>query len=584
MSVLEYAVEPSLCMSSALQETTDEITARLVHSNSLLDFEVNGLSHRLPDYVSGVLDPHSIDPEMRQDTAGIYADAFRQLRPFTEARWARDRHIAGRFAMELSVRQGLLQNTAWLRPLDYTYASLPFRSVLDESGYGKYSINTAADFDQAHERYHALAGWIYRAIANMREGVKKHDTQSRLVAEMTIDQLGRVVGEVASTFIRSQLIASGSLKRGITPGDYDKHAEIVLEVIEPAYEELYEFVSHEYLPQCRDNSHLGMWALPDGEQQYNNLLQYYTYDTNADVQKTIDIFKEEWDETIVALEAVKKQTSMRGASMRDFLKRMDSPGWQLETAQEVMGQYTAVAERVLSKRHLIFNRVPKARFEINFDDSSAALANAPSYSLPSRDGKTPGKFNLPLRGEYPSLIIPRLFLHEGVVGHHQQLALQQELDPRIMPALLRYSVLALPFVEGYAMYAEGLAADLGIEEGPWYVARRLRSYLHVLRMGRLDLGINGEGWDLQTAEAKQREMLSDDPSEIQRAVAWPGQAHAYYVGRRWFEKERAMAEAALGNDFDLADFHEAVLGDGPKSYADLQESVCDLIDRSRAGR
>ncbi len=574
----EHEVDPELFMSPELQEVTRDIDIQVACYNPLGDFEMNGLGNRLPEHTSSVIDPHSINPELRQSTAATYVNALQRLRPFTKKECSsRDRQIADRLTMELTVRQGLLENTAWRRPLDHTYASFPLRMGLDESGEGKYELESAADFDLAQTRYRSFPEWVDKAIENMHEGIVHGDTQVRIVMEVALEQLGGLISGDVHQFVKPLCkLADGrmyGLKGRLTFDDYNKHEATVTEVLLPAYEKLYSFVKHTYLSRCRGNARVGMWALPNGDQQYLNLVRYYAYDNDATVQSVIAIIEEEWRKTIAALEAVKAQTNMRNAKLCDFLKRLDNPDWELQTPRWIEAKFKDQDVAIQANLHRIFNQVPKAAFEINIDTSPGAAANAPSYSMPSHNGRHPGRFNLPLNGCYPGLAVLRLSLHEGRAGHHQQLAWQQELGARTLPSLLRSCTPALTFVEGYAMYAESLAHDLQIEETPWQVGRRLRTYAHVLRMSRLDLGVNGERWDLATAQVRQREMFADDHSEILRAIAWPGQASAYSIGRRWFKALRAEAEAALGSAFDLRSFHGAVLNDGARSYAVLREDV-----------
>lgn len=604
MSKPECEVDPSLFMSRELQNTAQGIATELAGVAPLVDFALNGLKGRLLDHASTVTDPHPIDPELREQAVTIYNRGLRQLEDFANGTGSgdetfakRDEHIARRFNAELRLRLELAKSTGHLMPVDATYASVPFRMLLDESGGGKYSFDDPDSRDRAEARLNEFPEWIDMAICNMWEGIRSGNTQSKLVMGRVAKRLEDLLQDkTVLTFMRplvksstvdafaaawvKQILGGNSYYPLVTSGDYDKHLRLVCDVVMPAYEKLYKFIRGEYLPRCRDHSRLGMWALPNGEEEYTNRLRYHAYDPEATPESIVATIQAERDKTITAMHKMKAKLGRRNMPMKEFITELYGPRTPepFKSPYEVMKMYKDYHDLIGQRMGRIFNRVPRAAFEMHVDPNS--FGGPPSYSSPSADGRTPGRFNLPLGRfeEYSPFGALRITLHEGGTGHHQHFGRQHELDERTMPALLRYCTPSLFFTEGWAMYAETLAKDLGIPETPMQEARRLATQLHLLEMVRLDYGINAQGWSLDRARAEQQ--FDDDPADISRAVAWAGQSVAY-LGGLMFNGWRAQAEAALGDAFDLSavrDFHEVLLGDGAMSCELMQKRIDTWID------
>lgn len=207
----------------------------------------------------------------------------------------------------------------------------------------------------------------------------------------------------------------------------------------------------------------------------------------------------------------------------------------------------------------------------------------PSYTKPEVNRKArQGIFTAPVfqPQTYNRSNMLRLLFHEGRPGHQQHLARQQELEH--LPDYFRFRSHNHAFMEGWAKYAETLAADFGIEESTWEYVARLDASLHELRMILLDIGVNWEGWDLRKAQAAQHELLGSKPKEILRVVGWPGQYVVYQLGLDTFTRVRQQTEEQLGSKFNVRRLHDAMLSNGGMPLTIFERYITDWVSAEAA--
>jgi len=254
--------------------------------------------------------------------------------------------------------------------------------------------------------------------------------------------------------------------------------------------------------------------------------------------------------------------------------------------RQALARYQQILDEVSARMPEYFRTLPPTRLRVERVPPSAEKGEAGAYYQPAAmDGSRPGTYFANLRdlGELPTWSMKSVTYHEGVPGHHFQIAIAQHLKD--MP-LIRQQPIYPAYVEGWALYAERLAAEIGMyRDDPWGDLGRLRD--EMLRAVRLvaDSGLHAKGWTREQAiayEVSQTGMTeSEVETEVERYMALPGQACAYKVGQLKILELRAKARAALGDRFDLKDFHAVVLENGAVPLTLLERLVDEWIARTR---
>src|SRR5687768_9459104 len=274
---------------------------------------------------------------------------------------------------------------------------------------------------------------------------------------------------------------------------------------------------------------------------------------------------------------VMKQVGFKGTLQEFFAYVGSDKKFEFATEEELLKDYRALEARVNAGVPQLFSLTPKAAFEIRpvepFRNQSAAGG---SYMRPSQDGTRPGIFyvntyDLPSRKIWDA---ESLFLHEAIPGHHFQLALQQELTG--LPKFRRFGG-ETAFAEGWGLYAESLGKALGVYTDPYQYFGRLQNELWRAIRLVVDTGLHSKGWsrqqviDYMLENSAESEVQST--AEAERYIAWPGQALGYKIGELKIQELRARAEKALGEKFDVREFHAEVLKDGSVPLFVLQAKI-----------
>jgi len=345
----------------------------------------------------------------------------------------------------------------------------------------------------------------------------------------------------------------------------------------PALQALLRFVEEEYLPGSR--SDIGASGLPQGREFYRHRIHYFTsLDLTAEqVHQTglseVARIRSEMEELIGSL-------GFRG-DLQAFIGFLRSdPRFYVETPDALLKETALVLKRMDGELPRLFRTLPRTPYGIRAIPEASAPGNTAAYYFPaSGDGHTAGfyyvnTYDLKSRPLYE---IEALSLHEAVPGHHLQIALQQELD---IPAFRRFLGFT-EFVEGWALYSERLGLEVGFYQDPYSNFGRL-SY-EMWRACRLvvDTGMHALGWSREQAidymAANTSSTLLNIANEVDRYIAWPGQALAYKIGELKIRELRARAEDRLGARFDVREFHDLVLGCGAVPLDELERMVSEWI-------
>jgi uncharacterized protein (DUF885 family) len=476
-----------------------------------------------------------------------------------------------------------------LMPLNQFYNLAGTWATLGSGGSAQ-PFNTLADHEAWLQRADRIPMLVEQMIANMREGADQGVVQPRVLMERVVPQLDGLIAERAEDTLFWQPVAALEDNAGISTAEREDLQQRYRALIEgrlmPAYSELRRYVAEEYLPASRDS--VGMAALPDGEAWYaHRVRQSTTTDlTPAQIHR---IGLDEVARIHARMRGLAPALGVELAPGDDIGTLFDGvrarPDARFEDEEDLLRQYRAFRETVDPLLPQLFDLQPEADFEIRpVEAFRARAASAASYSAPSQDGSRPGVFyvntyDIPARPRYS---LESLYLHEATPGHHFQIGLQRELDD--LPAFRRFGG-ETAFIEGWGLYAESLGEELGVYKDPLMLFGALEYELWRSIRLVVDTGLHAKDWSRQDVLDY---MYANSPvqptravSEAERYMAIPGQALAYKIGELRIRELRNLAEAELGEDFDVRGFHREVLKDGSVPLDVLEGKVRRWIEQQR---
>jgi uncharacterized protein (DUF885 family) len=346
--------------------------------------------------------------------------------------------------------------------------------------------------------------------------------------------------------------------------------------IAPALERYRQFVEDRLLPQGRSDPEAGLCALPDGEARYRaRVRQATTLDLDpAEVHALGRAHIAASDEAIAALGA----RLFGASSLGETLARLrGARSLYFDSAEAIEAAAVRAVARARAALPRYLGRLPRAECVVRrIPDHEAPHATIAYYRRPHADGSKPGEYfvNVVAPEQSARYEACALAMHEAIPGHHVQIAIAQELAE--LPAFRRYSG-ATSYVEGWALYAERLADEMGLYESD--LDRMGMLSFDAWRSARLvvDTGIHALGWSRAQARSYLEEhtalALANIDNEIDRYINWPGQALAYKIGQLEILSLRQRAEKALGEGFSLPAFHDAVLSMGAASLPILRRRI-----------
>ena len=358
---------------------------------------------------------------------------------------------------------------------------------------------------------------------------------------------------------------------------------LIADTLNPQYREHHAFYLREVAPRCARS--VGVSAQPGGREFYAfRIRQMTTTDMTARQIHRLGLSEVARIRTEMEQVARRAGFPTREAFIEDL--RTNSVHYP-RTGEELMQEVARLAKRIDGRMPTLFGRLPRLPYTIREIPAETAEGTTTAYyTRGSMEAGIPGIYwvNVSRLDQRPLWEVPALTVHEAVPGHHQQLAIQQELD---LPAFRRFGTFVTAFSEGWGLYSERLGIEMGLYDTPARDMGRL-SY-EMWRAARLvvDTGIHAFGWSRQRAvdymvdnTALSRANID---AEVNRYITNPGQALAYKIGELRIRELRARAEAALGPRFDLRRFHDAVLEQGAVPL-DLLEAHIDEWIAAERGR
>lgn len=422
---------------------------------------------------------------------------------------------------------------------------------------------------QALARARAIPAWLDQEIANLREGQRLGYSSPKVIARNVIRQ----VDDLVRAPTRSSPFFDPA-RRDSSTAFADSLARIIAEGIVPAMQRYRSYLNDEYLASAREA--LGVSNNPDGAACYAATVRgFATVEMPADSVHAMGLAE------MARIENEMRTISERsfgGESIESLLPRLTSdPRYTYRTSQEVIDTSEAVIARARAEMPKWFGRQPKAEMIIQPYPEFRQRAGAPGqYLRAPDDGSRPAIFLInpsnPTRRSRAET--EATALHEGIPGHHLQVAIAGER--RDVHPLIRYSF-SSGFGEGWALYAERLGDEMGVYSSD--LARMGMLGSEAFRAARMviDAGIHMKGWSREQARAymRSRSFLAEASldGEIDRYISWPGQAPSYMIGRTEILRLREEARAQLGARFDIRTFHDRVLENGTVPLSALRTVV-----------
>ncbi len=448
-------------------------------------------------------------------------------------------------------------------------------------------FETVGDFEDWLARMDKIDTVVDQTIEVANRGIERGFVLPRVLMERIPDQIDVQLVENGeeSPFYRTFETMPGS----ITKKDQERLREAAIKTIEdtvvPAYRKLARYFEKTYLPATRET--VGLSSLPNGSAWYEFLARRYTTTvmTPDEIHRT---GLEEVKRIRGEMQQIIDELGFEG-DFQDFLTFLRTdPQFYYDNPDDLYEAYLATSKRIDPELVKLFGTLPRMPYGVKpIPDAIAPDTTTAYYSRPAADGSRAGIYwvNLYRPEVRPKYEIEVLSVHEAMPGHHLQLAIQQEIGD--MPDFRRYTGFTA-FVEGWGLYSESLGYDLGLYKDAY--SRFGALTYDMWRAVRLvvDTGIHYKGWTRQQAidffKDNAAKTEHDIVNEIDRYIVMPGQALAYKIGQLKILSLRAQAEATLGDDFDVREFHDVLLGGGALPLDILQRRMDDWLAQQLAAR
>ena len=420
-------------------------------------------------------------------------------------------------------------------------------------------------------RFQSFPAYIDGHLANLREGLE----QGRIAPRVAVTRVAGQLEALLATPPEKSPLAIALEKRPAAAAPLDARVlEAIRDSVYPAYAKYLAFLKSDYGSRAREE--VGVWATAGGDAAYAFRVRHHTT-TNLTPDQLHEIGREELRSILGEMEAIARKLGHAGDVKSFFAKLMADRANFWASREEILAHFERILDKCSAALPKAFGLLPKTRCIVKaIEEYREKDCVAAFYYQPPEDLSRPGIF-------YANTYQPQtrlkcnnaaLTVHEAVPGHHLQIAISVEMKG--LPPFRRHSSFTA-FVEGWALYTERLADEMGLYEND--LERFGMLTYQAWRACRLvvDTGLHSKKWTRQQAIDffKANIALGDTEivNEVDRYIIWPGQALAYKVGQREISRLRAEAKKALGAAFDLRGFHDEVLRHGALPLTTLEETV-----------
>jgi len=473
------------------------------------------------------------------------------------------------------LEEGRFKN--WEMPLDQMnglhlfYAELP----------GMLAFKTVRDYEDYLARLHQIPRVMEQLETDMRLGMEDRLTPPRYLLDKVAAQVRQIADGAGAKSPFAVPVAK--FPAGIPAADRSRLRTEILRAIDtgvvPAYARLANFVKNDYAPRGRTEP--GVWSLPEGDARYREAIRHMTT-TNLAPEQIHEIGLKQVDRIEAEMLALAKQQGFSNlAAFNAFIKSNEK--LYAKSGDQLLQLYKTYIGQMRPEMPKLFGRQPKTPLEVVPMEAFRSKDAVPADYSPGSNSR-PGRVNV---NEYDpthrlTLNVEAIAYHEGIPGHHQQLALAQELPD--LPEF-RKNADYTAFVEGWALYAERLGKEAGFYKDPYSEYGRLENEMWRAVRLVVDTGVHYKHWTRrQMVDYFHAHTAMDEPNiqtEVDRYIAWPGQALAYKLGQMKILELRERAKQALGSRFDLRAFHDAVLENGALPLDVLEIQIDAWIAREK---
>ncbi|QDE29527.1 DUF885 domain-containing protein [Shewanella polaris] len=457
--------------------------------------------------------------------------------------------------------------------------------ITAESGFHAYiaaiakgRFNSVEDYQQYLAKLEQLPRYFSQQTYWLKQGLASGITPAKITLRGFEDSISAFIVPIEDSgyftpFTHYPDYFTAAEKKALTQQGRSTIEQTVL----PLYLQFYDFMTQEYIPNARIQ--IAASSLPNGSEFYQNRVEYYTT-LSMTAEEVHQLGLQEVARIKTEMEQVIKEVNFKG-SFADFLSFLRTdPQFYPKTADELLKEAAFIAKKADAILPKYFGKLPRTPYGI----APVPAEIAPKYTTGRYSGSNrddePGYYwvNTYALDKRPLYELEALTLHEAVPGHHLQISLNKELIN--LPNFRRYSYISA-FGEGWGLYSEYLGLEAGFYKDPYSNFGRLT--YEMWRAARLvvDTGMHAKGWSRQQAidfMANNTALsMHNVTTEIDRYISWPGQALSYKIGELTIKRLRAKAETSLGKDFDIRQFHDAILENGSIPMSVLEQMVDEFI-------
>jgi len=469
----------------------------------------------------------------------------------------------------------------WQMPLSQFYGEhvdLP-REISD------WSFETIKDYDDYIVRLHQVPRVFTQIMSNLLLGMEAGRVPPKYLLEKVQVQVDKIAGQKAedSPFA----IPIKNMPATISPAEQIRIRDAVLKAITsdvlPTYTRLSKFLAAQYVPAGRVEP--GIWSLPDGDAYYAfRVKESTTLDLTPEQVYQIGLQEVASDEKQM-FDIVHK---LGYSDLKSFNAALQAdPKQHFASAHAVLDAYKSYIDPMRAKLPELFGRLPKAKLEVvAMPDFIAKDQAAADYENGTPDGSRPGRININTYNFAKRLRpdVETVAYHEGIPGHHLQISIAQELTG--LPKFRSFTYYTA-YTEGWALYSERLGKEVGFYKDPYSDYGRVEADMWRSIRLVVDTGVHYKHWTRQQMVDYFHEHSTIDDTNVQaevdRYIAWPGQALGYKIGQLSILHLRDKAQQELGDKFDIRGFHDAVIDSGALPMNLLEQRVDQWIAEVKAG-